>query len=164
MTRLRAAEYSAGMSSVIVNNPERTAEPLAAGEISAVVEQELQAAQFIDVHTHLYQPSLGENGLWGIDNLITYHYLEAELFRSSRITPAQYFALSTRAKADAIWRALFVENAPVSEATRGVVAVLKSFGLPSIRRISRTPASSSDARRSTRISAASSSWRASARR
>jgi len=118
------------MSSVIVNNPERTAEPLAAGEISAVVEQELQAAKFIDVHTHLYQPSLGENGLWGIDNLITYHYLEAELFRSSRITPAQYFALSTRAKADAIWRALFVENAPVSEATRGVVAVLKSFGLP----------------------------------
>jgi hypothetical protein len=103
---------------------------LSPGEILAAVEAELQATAFIDVHTHLFQPSLGENGLWGIDNLITYHYLEAELFRSSRITPAEYFGLSRRAKADAIWRALFVENAPVSEATRGVVAVLNAFGLP----------------------------------
>src|SRR5260370_15471771 len=38
--------------------------------------------------------------------------------------------MSTREKADAIWRALFVENAPVSEATPGVVAVLNAFGLP----------------------------------
>ena len=103
---------------------------LTSGEILAAVEEELKATPFIDIHTHLFQPSLGENGLWGIDNLITYHYLEAELFRSSNITPAEYFSLSRRAKADAIWRALFVENAPVSEATRGVVAVLKAFGLP----------------------------------
>jgi hypothetical protein len=103
---------------------------LSPDEIPAAVEAELHAAQFIDIHTHLFQPSLGENGLWGIDNLITYHYLEAELFRSSRIAPAEYFGLSRRAKADAIWRALFVENAPVSEATRGVVAVLNAFGLP----------------------------------
>lgn len=75
-------------------------------------------------------PSLGALGLWGIDELITYHYLEAELFRSSPITPDEYFALPRAQKADAIWRALFVENAPVSEATRGVVAVLKAFGLP----------------------------------
>jgi hypothetical protein len=102
---------------------------LSAAEISAAVEEELKATRFIDIHTHLFQPSLGENGLWGIDDLITYHYLEAELFRSSRITPAEYFALPKLKKADAIWRALFVENAPVSEATRGVVAVLKAFGL-----------------------------------
>jgi hypothetical protein len=75
-------------------------------------------------------PSLGSIGLWGIDELITYHYLEAELFRSSPVTPAQYFALSTVEKADLIWRTLFLENAPVSEATRGVVAVLQAFGLP----------------------------------
>src|SRR4051812_31103971 len=35
-----------------------------------------------------------------------------------------------RGRADLIWRTLFVENAPVSEATRGVVAVLDAFGLP----------------------------------
>jgi hypothetical protein len=102
---------------------------LSQGEILAAVEEELKATPFIDIHTHLFQPSLGENGLWGIDNLITYHYLEAELFRSSSIRPAEYFALPTLKKADVIWRALFVENAPISEATRGVVAVLKAFGL-----------------------------------
>jgi hypothetical protein len=124
------AEYSSGMPSEIMDEKTLAAGPLAAGEIAAAVEEELKATKFIDVHTHLFQPSLGENGLWGIDNLITYHYLEAELFRSSRIAPAEYFALSARAKADAIWKALFVEHAPVSEATRGVVAALAAFGLP----------------------------------
>jgi hypothetical protein len=103
---------------------------LAASQIGPAVEHELQSAQFIDIHTHLYMPSLGPVGLWGIDNLVTYHYLEAELFRSSTIQPAAYFQLSQREKADAIWKALFVENAPVSEATRGVIAVLHALGLP----------------------------------
>src|ERR1017187_2592165 len=99
-------------------------------EILAAVEHELGAAQFIDVHTHLFMPSLGSMGLWGIDELITYHYLEAELFRSSSVTPAEYFNLSKQQQADLIWRTLFIENAPVSEATRGVVAVLHAFDLP----------------------------------
>ena len=99
-------------------------------DFSAIVEEELAAAPFIDIHTHLFQPALGTLGLWGIDELITYHYLEAELFRSSSITPEKYFALSKGEKADAIWRALFVENTPVSEAARGVIAVLDAFGLP----------------------------------
>jgi hypothetical protein len=99
-------------------------------QILAVAEQELTAVPFIDIHTHLFMPSLGRLGLWGIDELITYHYLEAELFRSSELKPEAYWELPKRAKADLIWRTLFVENAPVSEATRGVVAVLKAFGLP----------------------------------
>ncbi len=101
-----------------------------AAEVRAAVEDELKTTQFVDVHTHLFMPSLGALGLWGIDELITYHYLEAELFRSSPIAPEEYFALSKAQKADVIWRALFVENAPVSEATRGVVAVLNALGLP----------------------------------
>jgi hypothetical protein len=103
---------------------------LDAAQLLQVVEEELAATLFIDVHTHLFMPSLGKLGLWGIDELVTYHYLEAELFRSSRITPEHYWALSKREKADAIWKALFVENTPVSEATRGVVAVLRAFDLP----------------------------------
>jgi len=75
-------------------------------------------------------PSLGKLGLWGIDELITYHYLEAELFRASNITPEVYFNLSKTERADTIWKALFVENPPISEATRGVIAVLDAFGLP----------------------------------
>src|ERR1039458_10559427 len=83
---------------------------LAASQFGAAVEHELQAAQFIDIHTHLYMPSLGPVGLWGIDNLVTYHYLEAELFRSSSVQPAAYWQLSQREKADAIWKALFVRS------------------------------------------------------
>ena len=33
--------------------------------------EELQAAQFIDMHTHLFKPTLGTLGLWGIDELLS---------------------------------------------------------------------------------------------
>jgi hypothetical protein len=100
------------------------------GQISTVVEEVLASTPVVDIHTHLYSPSFGKLGLWGIDELLTYHYLEAEFFRNSSTTPQQYWALSKREQADAIWQALFVENTPVSEATRGVVAVLQAFQLP----------------------------------
>ena len=107
-----------------------SAEALEIAQISLVVEEVLAATPIIDIHTHLFSPSFGKLGLWGIDELLTYHYLEAEFFRSSHTTPEQYFALSKTQQADAIWRALFVDNTPISESTRGVVAVLKAFGLP----------------------------------
>ncbi len=98
-------------------------------QIGPAVAEELKNTPFIDVHTHLFGPSLGTLGLWGIDELLTYHYLEAELFRFSSVTPDQYWSNSKREQADLIWRTLFVENTPVSEATRGIVAVLAAFGL-----------------------------------
>ena len=82
-----------------------------------------------DIHTHLYPPSFRSMCLWGIDELVNYHYLVAELFRSSNITPAQFWALGKKEQADLIWRTLFVENTPLSEACRGVVGVLSAFGL-----------------------------------
>jgi hypothetical protein len=121
------------MSSSVVQDRSTSAgspSAVAPHEILHAIEDELAATPFIDVHTHLFMPSLGNLGLWGIDELITYHYLEAELFRSSSIKPDQYWRLSKREKADAIWKALFIDNAPVSEATRGVIAVLNAFGLP----------------------------------
>src|ERR1700746_1663399 len=98
--------------------------------ILSSVEDALSATSFIDMHTHLFSPALGKVGLWGIDELITYHYLEAEFFRNSRMQPEQYWTLTKQQRADAIWRTLFVENAPISESTRGIVAVLKAFGMP----------------------------------
>ena len=105
-------------------------EKLTRQNLLSVVEEELNATQIIDIHTHLYKPSLGAVGLWGIDELVTYHYLEAELFRSNDIAPEKYWTLSKREQADLIWRTLFVENPPISEATRGVIAVLQALGLP----------------------------------
>lgn len=108
--------------------------PLTESQILSAVEEVLTSTQFIDIHTHLYPPSFGQIGLWGIDELLTYHYLEAELFRSSDIRPDKYWALSKRQQADVIWQVLFVENTPISEATRGVIAVLKALDLPTDRR------------------------------
>jgi hypothetical protein len=104
-------------------------EVLTTAQISGVVEDVLAATPIIDVHTHLFAPPFGKIGLWGIDELLTYHYLEAEFFRSSETKPEEYFSFSKTRQADAIWRALFIENTPISESTRGVVAVLKAFGL-----------------------------------
>ena len=105
-------------------------DPLASDQIQSTVAEVLASTEFIDIHTHLFSPALGNLGLWGIDELLTYHYLEAEFFRSSDISPEQYWRLSKPEQADAIWRTLFVENTPVSESTRGVVAVLHAFDLP----------------------------------
>src|SRR6267154_2495374 len=118
-----------------VKQPNNTGAPSSAvllnGEqIQSAVEDALSSTPFIDVHTHLFSPAFGNLGLWGIDELLTYHYLEAEFFRSSDTTPERYWNLSKREQADVIWRTLFVENTPVSEATRGVIAVLKAFQLP----------------------------------
>jgi hypothetical protein len=108
--------------------------PLTEEQIPLALQDILTATQFVDIHTHLYPPAFGKVGLWGIDELLTYHYLEAEFFRSSSTTPQQYWALTKREQADAIWRTLFVENNPISEATRGVIAVLQAFQLPTDRR------------------------------
>ncbi len=130
---MRSRQYSKFSGGVILVSESKTASnitALRANQARAAVEDILGSAPVIDMHTHLFAPSFGAIGLWGIDDLITYHYLEAELFRSSAISPAEYWALSKTEKADAIWRALFVENSPLSEATRGVVAVLQAFDLP----------------------------------
>ena len=99
------------------------------GEIETTVADVLERTPFIDIHTHLFDPSFGRLSLWGIDELLTYHYLEAELFRFSKIRPAEYRSLDQQQRANLIWRTLFVENTPISEAARGVVAVLHAFGL-----------------------------------
>src|SRR5215475_4686881 len=102
---------------------------IAPADIRSVVEDVLAATPVIDMHTHLFAPNFGRLLPWGIDDLLTYHYLEAELFRFSDIRPQQYWTLTTPERADLIWRTLFVDNTPVSEATRGVVAVLTALGL-----------------------------------
>ncbi len=113
-----------------LNSKVLPAEPLSGGQIQSAVEEVLASTPFIDIHTHLFSPAFGRLGLWGIDELLTYHYLKAEFFRSSNTTPEQYWKLSKREQANAIWRALFVENSPISEATRGIIAVLHALGLP----------------------------------
>jgi len=103
--------------------------PLTASELDVSVEDVLARTPFIDVHTHLFPPGFGTFARSGIDDLLTYHYLEAELFRASPIRPEQYWSQTPAQRADLVWQTLFVGQTPLSEATRGVVSVLHRLGL-----------------------------------
>jgi len=98
--------------------------------ILEVVRQEIETFSIFDIHTHLFMPALGSLASTGIDDILTYHYLEAEFFRVSGWTSDSYWALPKPARADAIWHHLFVERAPLSEAARSVITILRAFDLP----------------------------------
>src|SRR5262249_19498740 len=93
------------------------------------VDDVLATTRVTDMHTHLFPPSFGALGLWGIDDLVTYHYLISELFRSASLSYEQYWQMPKAKQADLIWETLFVRHTPLSEATRGVVTVLAALGL-----------------------------------
>lgn len=99
-------------------------------DLHAAVGQAVGEAPITDLHTHLFAPEFGKMNLWGIDELLTYHYLIAESLRADpSLSPEQFFALSKTQQADFVWKTLFVDRAPLSEATAGVLTVLNAFGL-----------------------------------
>lgn len=120
-------------------------QPLHRDQIQAAVAAAVQKQPVVDMHTHLYSPAFGTpvanatgqtdaSGLllWGLDELVTYHYLIAEVFR---VVPASvlpydaFFKMSKAEQADHIWKHLFVERSPVSEACRGVLTTLSKLGI-----------------------------------
>lgn len=97
--------------------------------LRAAVNKAVGETKITDIHTHIYATDFGDLLLWGIDELLTYHYLIAEFFRLSDMPYDQFWALDKSAQADVIWQTLFIENSPLSEACRGVITVLDSLGL-----------------------------------
>jgi hypothetical protein len=97
-------------------------------DVRAAVTAAVHAQPVTDIHTHLFSPEFGELLLWGVDELVTYHYLIAETMRSSDVGYDTYWAMSQREQADLIWQTLFLDNSPVSEACRGVVTTLNAYG------------------------------------
>lgn len=98
-------------------------------ELRAQVDLIVNSAPVADAHTHLFPPEFNELCLWGIDELLTYHYLTAEALRSARVTYEQFWAMSKKDQADLVWKTLFVDNTPTSEAAQGIISVLDVFGL-----------------------------------
>ncbi len=98
-------------------------------EYLPIVSKVLAEAPIVDVHTHLFPASAGKLCLRGIDELLTYHYLMVETLRYRKITPREFLAMEKARQADEVWKTLFVEHTPVSEASRGVLTVLEAFGL-----------------------------------
>lgn len=115
------------------------------GRIRPLVEATLAEQSVVDLHTHTYPPGFGTpvpnatrptdpEGLmlWGVDELVTYHYLIAEVFRvvPAGVLPYERFWKMTKAEqADHIWKHLFIERTPISEACRGILTTLKRLGL-----------------------------------
>ena len=97
--------------------------------IAAKVQKAVANAPITDIHTHLYDAAFGELLLWGIDDLLVYHYLVAEAFRYFDMPYEKFWAMSKIEQADAIWQALFVEHSPVSESCRGILTTLNALGL-----------------------------------
>src|SRR5437762_762107 len=93
------------------------------------VEKIVNTTPVSDIHTHLYDPAFGELLLWGIDDLLTYHYLVAEGFRYFDFPYDKFWAMSKAQQAERIWDALFIQNSPISEACRGILTTLNALGL-----------------------------------
>ena len=98
-------------------------------ELRAEVESVVSSTPVMDVHTHLFPLEFKELCLSGIDELLAYHYLTAETLRSARISYEQFWAMSKTEQADLVWKTLFVDNTPTSEAAQGIISVLDVFGL-----------------------------------
>jgi hypothetical protein len=109
--------------------------------LRAQVEQVVARTPVIDIHTHLYEAGFGDLLLWGIDDLLVYHYLVAEAFRYLDRPYEEFWAMPKSAQAELIWKELFLKRSPVSESCRGVLTTLNELGLdprsrdlPSLRR------------------------------
>ena len=97
--------------------------------LAVLVEKTVAATPVTDIHTHLYEPAFGDLLLWGIDDLLVYHYLVAEAFRYLDLPYEKFWSLTKSGQADLIWNALFLQHSPISEACRGVLTTLNLLGL-----------------------------------
>ncbi len=105
-----------------------------ADALRAAVTRIVTDTPVTDIHTHLYAPPFGELLLFGIDELLTYHYLVAELLRVSNVSYDAFWAMPKPAQADLVWKELFLERSPISEACRGVLTALDRLGLDTASR------------------------------
>lgn len=112
--------------------------------LDETVKRAIFSQPVADLHTHVYPPAFGtpvtnatgaadRDGLmlWGTDELLTYHYLIAEVFRvvpATELSYAGFWRMSKRQQADHIWKHLFIERTPLSEACRGVITTLTRLG------------------------------------
>jgi hypothetical protein len=94
-----------------------------------MVKEIIDQTKITDIHTHLFAPDFGNLLRSGIDELLTYHYLIAETMRVTNLSYEAYWNLSKEEQAKLIWKELFINHTPFSEACRGIVTVIKKLGL-----------------------------------
>ena len=99
--------------------------------VESAVRQAVAQTIVTDIHTHLFPPSHGDLLLWGIDELLTYHYLVAELFivAPRDLTPEKFWKFSKTQQADLVWHHVFIRHGGLSESARGLLSTLSALGL-----------------------------------
>lgn len=97
--------------------------------IAESVREIVRRTPVTDMHTHLFAAEFDGHCLWELDDLLTYHYLISEMFRWIDLPYEQFWSMTKREQADLIWRTLFVEHSPISEAASGVLNVFRQLGL-----------------------------------
>jgi hypothetical protein len=100
-----------------------------ADSLQTRVSRIVQATPVHDIHTHLYDPAQGEMLLWGIDEVLVYHYLVSEASRQMTVPLERFWSASKQEQAAYVWEALFTEHSPISEACRGVLTTLNLLGI-----------------------------------
>lgn len=98
-------------------------------EMAALTQEIVDSTPVLDIHTHLYAPAFSDLLLYGLDELLVYHYNVAEAFRFFEFSPQEFFARPKSEQAQLIWDELFVKHSPLSEAARGVVTALNRLGI-----------------------------------
>ena len=97
--------------------------------LTKIVKDVVRNVQIFDIHTHLFPPSFIQLFRCGIDEILTYHYLIPELFRSSTIVPQDFWRIPKKDQAELVWNNLFIRNSPISEAAIGVLTIIKRLGI-----------------------------------
>ena len=68
-------------------------EVISSQNLRDTVIEAVQSQEVTDIHTHLFNPPFGDLLLWGVDELITYHYLIAETFRKTKISYENFWRM-----------------------------------------------------------------------
>lgn len=99
--------------------------------LQSAVRSAVAETTISDIHTHVFPPAHGELLLWGPDELLTYHYLVAELFTVAprELTCERFWAMPRPAQADCVWEHVFLRHGALSEAARGAITTLAALGL-----------------------------------
>src|SRR4029453_14916366 len=79
-------------------------------EIARWVDEAVASTAVYDLHTHLYPVNFGRLNLWGVDELLNYHYLIAETMRLAEVSYEAFWGMAKEGQNELIWRTLFVEH------------------------------------------------------
>jgi hypothetical protein len=100
-------------------------------KLETAVRKAVADVVITDIHTHLFPPAHGKLLLWNVDELLTYHYLVAELFTIAprTMTIEAFWKLPKQRQANLVWEHVFLRHGALSEACRGVLTTLSRLGL-----------------------------------